>query len=256
MTTLRSTTAAQKGCVYLVGAGPGSVDLLTLRAHSLITTATCILHDDLVSTEILQLAAPNADLRDVGKRCGEKKITQEQINEWMIQFAREGHSVVRLKSGDPLLFGRAAEEIEALSQAEIPFEIVPGISAGFAASALAGLPLTGRITSSRVLFATRHLAAGATNGLEGIPPNLTLVLYMPGRDYTAIAAELIANGWPITTQCRVLSALGSTAQQVTQCQLYGLGNLAPLPAPTIMLFFAASESPVSTDAEPDPNSGL
>src|SRR5271170_4169295 len=180
---MTSEAQAEKGRVYMVGAGPGSLDLLTLRAHALISSASCLLHDDLVSAEVLSLAASNALVLNVGKRCGKKTITQEQINAWMIQYALAGHSVVRLKSGDPLLFGRAAEEIDALTAAKIPFEVVPGVSTGFAAAALAGLPLTGRITNSRVLFATRHLAAGATSGLAGITPEVTLVLYMPGKDY-------------------------------------------------------------------------
>jgi uroporphyrin-III C-methyltransferase len=135
---------AKPGRVYLVGAGPGSLDLLTLRAHSLIVSASCLLHDDLVSAEVLSAASPHALVRNVGKRCGTKTITQEEINAWMIEFAQASHSVVRLKSGDPLLFGRAVEEIEALTAAGVPFEVVPGVSAAFAAAALAGIPLTGR----------------------------------------------------------------------------------------------------------------
>jgi uroporphyrin-III C-methyltransferase len=231
--------SAEKGAVYLVGAGPGSLDMLTLRAHALISSASCLLHDDLVGAEVLSLAAPHTLVRNVGKRCGQKAITQEEINAWMIQYALDGHSVVRLKSGDPLLFGRAAEEIAALSQAAIPFEVVPGISAGFAAAALAGLPLTGRITSSRVLFATRHLAAGGTNGLAGITPEVNLVLYMPGGDYAAIADELTANGWPPNTRCALVSSLGKTSQHQETCSLHELRNLLRLPSPVVMLFFAA-----------------
>ena len=115
------------GKVYLVGAGPGLVDMLTVRAHELICTASCLLHDDLVGEEVLALARPDAIVRHVGKRCGPKTITQEDINHWMIEYARAGHSVVRLKSGDPLLFGRAVEEIGALRAAGVEFEIVPGI---------------------------------------------------------------------------------------------------------------------------------
>jgi uroporphyrin-III C-methyltransferase len=229
---------AEAGKVYLVGAGPGSLELLTLRAHALIQSASCVLHDDLVSDEILSLAASDALVRNVGKRCGQKTITQEEINAWMIEYAREGKSVVRLKSGDPLLFGRAAEEIGALSEAAIPFEIVPGVSTGFAAAALAGLPLTGRVTSSRVLFATRHLAAGKTNGLEGIGPDVTLVLYMPGRNYAAIAAELAASGWPADARCVVVSSLGGEGQQQAMCALGELPALPVQPAPSLMLFFA------------------
>jgi uroporphyrin-III C-methyltransferase len=230
-------TAAEKGTVYLAGAGPGSLDLLTLRAHGLISSASCLLHDDLVSAEVLSLASSHALVRNVGKRCGKKTITQEQINAWMIEYAQAGHSVVRLKSGDPLLFGRAAEEIDALTGAEIPFEIVPGISTGFAAAALAGLPLTGRITNSRVLFATRHLAAGATNGLAGIPPEVTLVLYMPGKDYAAIQAELLSNGWREETRCVLASAVGGGSQRLESCLLRDLAGVVGLPSPVVMMFF-------------------
>ena len=228
---------AEKGTVYLVGAGPGSLDLLTMRAHALITSASCLLHDDLVSAEVLSLAAPDAIVRNVGKRCGKKTITQEEINAWMVEYAQAGHSVVRLKSGDPLLFGRAAEEIEALAAASIPFEIVPGVSTGFAAAALAGIPLTGRITNSRVLFATRHLTAGATNGLAGITPEVTLILYMPGRDYAAIQAELIANGWREETRCAIASALGGEGSRLVTCTLGELAAIHSLPSPAVMLFF-------------------
>jgi len=234
---MTSEAQAEKGRVYLVGAGPGSLDLLTLRAHALISTANCLLHDDLVSPEVLSLASSEALVRNVGKRCGRKTITQEDINAWMISYAQDGRSVVRLKSGDPLLFGRAAEEIEALMHAAVPFEVVPGVSAGFAAAALAGLPLTGRITSSRVLFATRHLVAGATNGLAGITPEVSLVLYMPGRDYAAIRAELTANGWPAETRCVIASALGSAQERVESCLLGDLSGISAFPSPAVMLFF-------------------
>jgi len=213
-----------------------------MRAHALISSATCLLHDDLVSAEVLSLASPNALVRNVGKRCGEKMITQEEINEWMIHYAQQGYSVVRLKSGDPLLFGRAVEEITALTAASVPFEVIPGVSAGFAAAALAGLPLTGRISSSRLLFATRHLAAGDTSGLAGIKPDVSLVLYMPGRDYAAIAAELAVNGWSPDSRCVLASALGTPTQQMATCSLAELPAVQPLPAPLIMLFHPADRT--------------
>jgi uroporphyrin-III C-methyltransferase len=237
------TAQAQKGSIYLVGAGPGSIEMLTLRAHALVASATCVLHDDLVSEEVLSLAMPDAVVRNVGKRCGNKTITQEEINEWMTQYAREGYSVVRLKSGDPLLFGRAAEEIAAISEAGIPFEVVPGVSAGFAAAALAGLPLTGRITSSRLLFATRHLAAGDASGLAGIKPDVSLVLYMPGSDYAAIASELNANGWSPDTHCILTSSVGTASQRMEECSLRELPQKQPLPAPVVMLFLNTGRDP-------------
>lgn len=213
--------------------------MLTLRAHALLTTASCLLHDDLVSDEVLSLAGESALIRNVGKRCGVKTITQEEINQWMVDYAREGHSVVRLKSGDPLLFGRAAEELAALQHMGVPWEIVPGVSTGFAAAALAGIPLTGRVTQSRVLFATRHLAAGDTGGLEGVDPSATLVLYMPGRDHAGIAAELNANGWPPQTLCVLASSLGGAAERLVHCQLSELAGVPPLPSPVLMMFFPA-----------------
>ncbi|HEY9127928.1 MAG TPA: uroporphyrinogen-III C-methyltransferase [Acidobacteriaceae bacterium] len=225
-----------KSMVYLVGAGPGSVDLLTLRAYRLMQSASCILHDDLVGDEVLALAPTTATVRNVGKRCGAKTITQEQINAWMIEYAQAGECVVRLKSGDPLLFGRAMEEIAALRQAGIPFEIVPGVSTGFAAAASAELSLTGRITSSRVLFATRHRIAGETSGLAGIAPTASLVLYMPGSDYAAIAAEMAENGWPAETHCVLASSLGGSSERIERRRLDELAELPALPSPVVMLF--------------------
>ena len=242
-----SESSAQPRHVYLVGAGPGSLELLTIRAHRLISTATSILHDDLVSPQVLSLASPDCLVQNVGKRCGVKNIDQEQINRWMVEFAQQNHSVVRLKSGDPLLFGRAAEEMEALQTNNIPFEVVPGVSTGFAAAAFVQIALTGRITNSRVLFATRHLAAGATSGLAGIGSNVTLVLYMPGRDYAAIRLELTANGWPAHTRCVLASNLGSQSEQICTCSLSSLGTQPILPAPVVMLFFPPEEIAGSRD---------
>ena len=135
---------AQPATVYLVGAGPGDPSLLTLRALRLLQTADVILPDDLVSDEILALASPSAEIIPVGKRCGQPRITQAGIHELMLYHAGLGRSVVRLKSGDPLVFGRAGEEIEALRTANIPFEIVPGITAAFAVAASLKTPLTDR----------------------------------------------------------------------------------------------------------------
>jgi uroporphyrin-III C-methyltransferase len=228
--------AAQRGTVYLVGAGPGSPELLTVRAHGLLQSASCVLHDDLVGEAVLELARPEAKIVNVGKRCGQKTITQEEINAWMVEYARAGESVVRLKSGDPLLFGRAMEEIAAITAAGLPYEIVPGVSTGFAAAALARLPLTGRITSSRVLFATRHRARGGANGLADVGPEATLVLYMPGGDYAAIAEELASNGWPAETQCVLASALGGATERLERCTLRELAERKALPSPVVILF--------------------
>ena len=137
------TKDAEPGHVYLVGAGPGDADLLTVRAARLLQTATHVLPDGLISAEIVALAGTNATVMPVGKRCGAPRVTQVEINELLVRLAREGASIVRLKSGDPLVFGRAGEEIAALRAAGVPFEVVPGITAAFAAAAALGTPVDG-----------------------------------------------------------------------------------------------------------------
>ena len=129
------------GKVYLVGAGPGDPELLTVKALRLLRTADVVLHDDLVTPEILQLISPNAEVQNVGKRCGVKTIRQEEINFLMVARAASGLEVVRLKSGDPLIFGRAGEEIEALRHSDVEYEIVPGVTSALGAAAAAGIPL-------------------------------------------------------------------------------------------------------------------
>lgn len=142
-------TQAVKGTVYLVGAGPGDPELLTVRALRLLESADVVFHDDLVPDEVLALVHRHALITSVGKRCGRPRITQAGIHALMIDSAKAGQSVVRLKSGDPLVFGRAGEEIAALRSAGIPFEVVPGVTAAFAAGAALSLPLTDRKSASK-----------------------------------------------------------------------------------------------------------
>src|SRR6267378_462927 len=135
-----------KGKVYLVGAGPGDPDLLTLKALRLLLAAEVVLHDDLVAPEILKLIPSTAQIHNVGKRCGKKKILQGEINDLMVALAASGLRVVRLKGGDPLIFGRAGEEIETLRRNNIPFEIVPGVTSAMGAAAAAQIQRTHRTT--------------------------------------------------------------------------------------------------------------
>src|SRR5215472_3098580 len=130
------------GKVFLVGAGPGDPELLTVKALQLVQSADVVLHDDLISSQILELASKKSHVLSVGKRCGRKKIHQEEINALLIAYASFGLKVVRLKSGDPLLFGRAGEEIEALRKAQVDFEIVPGVTSAFASAAAVSASLT------------------------------------------------------------------------------------------------------------------
>ena len=148
-----------KGKVYLVGAGPGDPELLTVKALRLLRTAEAVLHDDLVAPEILKLIPPTAQIYNVGKRCGKKKILQGEINGLMVALASSGLRVVRLKGGDPLIFGRAGEEIESLRRSNIPFEIVPGVTSALGAAAAAQIPLTHRRASSALVLITAHRAS-------------------------------------------------------------------------------------------------
>lgn len=223
--------SAVKGRVYLVGAGPGDPDLLTARASRLLATADVVLNDDLVPGAVLALAHPEALARNVGKRCGAKKITQAEINVLMIQNARAGRSVVRLKSGDPLVFGRAAEEMDALRAAGVPFEVVPGITAAFAASAALGISLTDRRASSSVHFSSGHHATGGPPEI----PEPTRVVYMPGRDFSGLAAEWSDQGLPGNLPCVAISRAAQPDQQITATTLDQLDQIDPGPAPVLLL---------------------
>ena len=159
-----------KGKVYLVGAGPGDPDLLTLKALRLLRAAEVVLHDDLVAPEILKLIPSTAQIHNVGKRCGKKKILQAEINDLMVALAASGLRVVRLKGGDPLIFGRAGEEIETLRRNNIPFEIVPGVTSAMGAAAAAQIPLDGSHLES-----SRRLGRGGCSGQQqkgAKPPRL------------------------------------------------------------------------------------
>jgi len=226
------------GQVYLVGAGPGDPNLLTLRALHLLQKADVILPDDLVSDEILAMAHTGATIIPVGKRCGQPRITQAGIHELMLLHAGRGQSVVRLKSGDPLVFGRANEEIEALRGAGIPFEIVPGITAAFAVAASLKTPLTDRNSASKLILATAHHAASKTAPVawEGaFPADSTLVLYMPGRDFAGLSASLMAVGIPPETPVAAVSKASTPEEQVTATTLAELPQSQPGPAPLLVL---------------------
>lgn len=183
------------GRVYLVGAGPGAADLLTLRAARLLAQADVVLHDALVTAEVLDLA-PQARKIAVGKRCGGASATQSFINRQMIAAARQHALVVRLKGGDPMLFGRAEEEIRALTEAGIVVEVVPGISAGFGAGASLGYSLTQRGVSRSVVFVTPRVGEGETDHdwVKVVVAADTAVLYMAGQNAPAIAERMINAG--------------------------------------------------------------
>jgi uroporphyrin-III C-methyltransferase len=224
------------GKVYLVGAGPGDPDLLTVKAARLLATADVVLNDGLVPTAILRLVDPRALTVNVGKRCGAKRITQEQINALMIEKAQQGLNVVRLKSGDPLVFGRAAEEMDALRAAGIAFEIVPGITAAFAAAAALEVSLTDRRASSSIVFSSGHHASSQAAQHE-LPQTSepTRIVYMPGRDFSSLAPGWIADGLPAGFPCIAISHAAQPDQQITVTTLGSLSTIDPGPAPVILL---------------------
>jgi uroporphyrin-III C-methyltransferase len=196
------------GKVYLVGAGPGDPELLTLKALRLLKTADVVLHDDLVPPEILKLASPPAQARNVGKRCGTKAISQEEINFLMVSLAGSGAQVVRLKSGDPFIFGRGGEEVEALRRAGIDCEIVPGVTAALGAAAAAQIPLTHRRISHALIFLIGHVADKReyTDWKTLVTSGATLAIYMPGHNYADLAERLMHAGLNGETPCAVISA--------------------------------------------------
>jgi uroporphyrin-III C-methyltransferase len=225
-----------KGKVYLVGGGPGDPELLTLKAAKILGRAAVVLHDALVSREVLALAAAGAALIDVGKRCGKKLLTQEEINALMVSYAKSYAVVVRLKGGDPLLFGRASEEIAALRQAGVEFEIVPGITAGFGAAAAAGFSLTDRRVASQVLFTTiQRDTENRSIQWGGISSTTTLVLYMPGTDYARVMQQLRDAGWPEDMPCAIVSHASGKDQAIRSTILAKLADEGALPAPAIMV---------------------
>jgi uroporphyrin-III C-methyltransferase len=226
-----------KGKVYLVGAGPGDPELLTLKALRLLRTAQAVLHDDLVAPGILRLIPSTAQVHNVGKRCGKKKILQEEINFLMTALADSGVSVVRLKSGDPLIFGRAGEEMEALRRAEIAYEIVPGVTSALGAASSARIPLTDRRASSALVFITAHQAEGneAANWSNLAASGATLVIYMPGRDYAAIGAKLRAAGLSREAPCAIVSRATTESQQTHLTTIAELPRAPRLPAPALLV---------------------
>jgi uroporphyrin-III C-methyltransferase len=225
------------GKVYLVGAGPGDSELLTVKALRLLQSADVVLHDDLVAPEILNLIAPAAQVQNVGKRCGTKTLRQEEINFLLVTLATSGRQVVRLKSGDPLIFGRAGEEIEALQRSNIEYEIVPGVTSALGAAAAVGIPLTHRHISSTLVLTTGQGAPEHSDaewssfGAAGS----TLVVYMPGHDYGEIAGRLTNAGFAEETPCAIISRATRPQQRVHYTTISNLSRSPRLAAPTLLV---------------------
>jgi len=220
----------------MVGAGPGDAELLTVRAAKVLREAELVFHDDLVSQEVLDCVNPSAYRQNVGKRCGSKSTSQNEINELMIQGARAGFMVVRIKSGDSLIFGRAAEEIQALREANIPFEIVPGVTSALAAASALQISLTEREVSSHVVFTTAHQVSGQSTRWTGLSrEGMTFVVYMPGSDYEKLQHQLSEAGFGPDTPCAVVSCAGLETQSAVCTNVSELHQVEPLPAPSLVI---------------------
>jgi uroporphyrin-III C-methyltransferase len=204
-------SATASGKVYLVGAGPGDPKLLTLRAVEVLGACDVVLVDRLVSRDILVHLRPGADVIDVGKRAGNHLVKQADICAFLVAHAKEGKVVVRLKGGDPFVYGRGGEEALALVEAGIAWEVVPGVSAGVAAAAYAGIPLTHRGVASSVSFRTAHYA-DPDRDPEAESDDETVVLFMCGSTIASAARELIAAGRAPSTPIAVIHA-GTTSEQ-------------------------------------------
>ena len=241
---LHAIAGQKPGMVYLVGAGPGDPELLTLKALRILGQADVVLHDDLLTSEILELIPPTARVESVGKRHNDRQVTQQEINRRLCDYGAAGHTVVRLKGGDGAIFGRASEEMDALRAAGISFAIVPGITAASGAAAAAGVSLTDRRTGSALVFLTAQRCKGNP------PPNWkaiadlggTTAIYMPGGHEDDLARQLLEAGVAPDTSCVVVAGASRPDERVVETTIGQLSGLQKLPAPAILLIGTAPRS--------------
>lgn len=226
--------AAIPGKVYLIGAGPGAADLITVRGARILAQADVVLYDALVTDEMLALC-PQAVQIDVGKRCGKRSTAQSLINQQLLECAAKYTQVVRLKGGDPMLFGRADEELRALEAEGIEHEVIPGITAALAAAAAAAQPLTKRGVARSVAFFTSSTAPGHPDQVA-IPDCDTLVQYMGGREAIITARRLLAAGRPPTLPVVVVENCSRADQRILRVQLRDLEKgMADFHGPVLMM---------------------
>jgi len=239
------------GKVYLAGGGPGSAGLLTVRASEVLQSADIVFHDDLVSEDVLARIPPRVAVFSVGKRCGTHKNSQEEIQRRIIAAAQSGKIVVRLKGGDPLIFARTQEEIAALREAEVDFEIIPGITAATAAAAAARIPLTERNSASKLVLVSNHHCARKEkrNWHESVAADATLVFYMPGSDFAVLRTELLENGVRAETACLLVSNAARPDQKLVRTTVGELLKAPTLPAPSLLIVGATTAG--TTDVRHD-----
>ncbi len=229
------------GKIYLVGAGPGDPELLTRKAWRVLQSADVVLHDDLVAEEILRILPATTQVVSVGKRCGAKGISQAEINALMVNLSREGKVVARLKSGDPLLFGRAGEEMEALRQAGIEFEVIPGVTSALGAAASAQISLTDRRHAARVVFVTAHREGGTGLTSErDVAADTTYVIFMPGHRYADLSLELQAAGIGADIPCAVISRATTKYETIFRTTVGKLGQCPAAVSPSLLVVGAVA----------------
>ena len=237
---LRRPRPAVPGTVYLVGAGPGDPELLTLRAATLLSQADVIVYDHLVAPAILDLARADAERIYAGRERGNHTLPQQELNLLLVHLAQQGRVVVRLKGGDPYTFGRGGEEVEILFEHRVPFEVVPGVTAAAGIAAYAGIPLTHRSCAQACVFVTGHLQDGSM-GLDWpalARPRQTVVIYMGLHGLPTLCRELMAHGLPADWPAAIVMQ-GTTAFQRTVTgtlsTLPELAEAARLKAPTLII---------------------
>ncbi|HVB00686.1 MAG TPA: uroporphyrinogen-III C-methyltransferase [Acidimicrobiales bacterium] len=221
--------------VYLLGAGPGNADLMTLKGARLLAEAQIVVHDRLVDPSVLSLASPDVETIDVGKRPG-RSNNQEMINELLVTLGLEYSSVVRLKGGDPFVFGRGGEEARALQEAGIPFEIIPGVTSALSAPLAAGIPVTHRGVASGVTIVTGHSQDGSTVDFSGlVHPDVTLVILMGVANRAMIAEQLYRGGLSPKTPVAVIESAWTSDQHVLRSSVDGLASLDICPPAVIVV---------------------
>jgi len=239
------------GAVWLVGAGPGDPELLTVRALNVIRRAQVVVHDGLVPAAIIDLAPAGARRISVSKRKSRHAYPQEEINRMLTAFALEGLTVVRLKGGDPFIFGRGGEELEACRAAGVECHVVPGVTAALAAGASAGAPLTHRDAAQAVTFVTGHAKAGAAPDLDWpalARANQTVVVYMGLSNAAAIAGQLIAHGRDGSTPALIVESASLPGERRRVVTLAGLGEAAAgLDGPALLIIGEAMARATATD---------